>query len=70
MKALELVEKLSLQPHPEGGWYREIHRAQGRVQVERGSRSAFPAANRTSSINACSQVRRVNVKYPIIAADQ
>jgi hypothetical protein len=41
MKARELVEKLSLQPHPEGGWYREIHRALRTVQVERGSRSAL-----------------------------
>ena len=41
MKARDLVEKLALQSHPEGGWYREIHRARGRVQAERGSRSAL-----------------------------
>jgi predicted cupin superfamily sugar epimerase len=41
MKARDLVEKLALQSHPEGGWYREIYRARGRVQVERGSRSAL-----------------------------
>jgi uncharacterized protein len=41
MKARELVEKLALQPHPEGGWYREIYRAHARVQVERGSRAAL-----------------------------
>jgi uncharacterized protein len=41
MKASDLVEKLALQSHPEGGWYREIYRARGRVQAERGSRSAL-----------------------------
>ena len=41
MKARDLVEKLALQPHPEGGWYREIYRARGRVQAERGTRSAL-----------------------------
>ena len=41
MKARDLVEQLVLQPHPEGGWYREIYRARGRVQAERGSRSAL-----------------------------
>lgn len=41
MNARELVEKLSLLPHPEGGWYREIYRARERVQTRRGSRSAL-----------------------------
>ena len=41
MKARDLVEQLVLQPHPEGGWYREIYRSRGRVQAERGSRSAL-----------------------------
>jgi hypothetical protein len=41
MQARELVEKLALQPHPEGGWYREIYRAQAHVQAERGSRAAL-----------------------------
>lgn len=27
--ARDVVERLSLAPHPEGGWYREVHRAQG-----------------------------------------
>jgi len=40
MNARELVEKLSLLPHPEGGWYREIYRARERVQTRRGLRSA------------------------------
>jgi uncharacterized protein len=41
MKARDLVEKLALQSHPEGGWYREIYRARGRVQAARGARSAL-----------------------------
>src|SRR5690349_13529927 len=41
MKARELVGKLSLTPHPEGGWYREIYRARERVQTRRGLRSAL-----------------------------
>jgi uncharacterized protein len=41
VKARDLVEKLALQSHPEGGWYREIYRARARVQTERGSRAAL-----------------------------
>lgn len=41
MNARELVEKLSLLPHPEGGWYREIYRSRERVQTRRGLRSAL-----------------------------
>jgi uncharacterized protein len=39
--ASALIERLALQPHPEGGWYREIHRASQRVTTSRGSRSAL-----------------------------
>jgi uncharacterized protein len=41
MKALELIDQLSLLPHPEGGWYREIYRSRERVQTRRGLRSAL-----------------------------
>lgn len=30
--ARAVVTALDLQPHPEGGWYRELHRADGSVQ--------------------------------------
>jgi hypothetical protein len=40
MKTRELIERLSLVPHPEGGWYREIYRARERVQTRRGLRAA------------------------------
>ena len=41
MKALELIGQLSLLPHPEGGWYREVYRSRERVQTRRGLRSAL-----------------------------
>ncbi len=41
MNGRDLVEKLGLVPHPEGGWYREIHRSSARVETSRGSRSAL-----------------------------
>lgn len=41
MKASELIDQLSLLPHPEGGWYREIYRSRERVQTRRGLRSAL-----------------------------
>jgi hypothetical protein len=40
-QARDLVDKLALQPHPEGGWYREVYRSPTRVQAARGSRSAI-----------------------------
>ncbi len=39
--ASELITRLALRPHPEGGWYREIYRSPTRVQTIRGSRSAL-----------------------------
>ncbi len=27
----ELIARFALQPHPEGGWYRELHRSAGKV---------------------------------------
>jgi predicted cupin superfamily sugar epimerase len=36
-----LTDKLDLEPHPEGGWYREIYRSGDRVQTVRGARSAI-----------------------------
>lgn len=39
--AAQLIERLKLAAHPEGGWFREVHRATGRVESPRGSRSAL-----------------------------
>jgi predicted cupin superfamily sugar epimerase len=42
-RAIQLIEELSLAPHPEGGYFREIHRAAARVQPadQRGARAAL-----------------------------
>lgn len=39
--ASNLIERLGLKPHPEGGWYREVHRARERVEATRGPRDAL-----------------------------
>jgi hypothetical protein len=43
MQVRTLIDKLALEPHPEGGTFREIHRASERVQTSRGVRSAITA---------------------------
>jgi predicted cupin superfamily sugar epimerase len=43
MKAKDVIQALQLAPHPEGGWYREIHRSTDRVQRGAESRSATTA---------------------------
>jgi uncharacterized protein len=37
----EIIRSLDLKPHPEGGWYRELHRSTLRVGTPRASRSAL-----------------------------
>lgn len=39
--AADLVARLRLEPHPEGGWYREVHRSTELIQTKRGPRSAL-----------------------------
>jgi len=39
--AADLIARLGLKPHPEGGWFREVHRSVARVETELGSRSAL-----------------------------
>lgn len=36
-----LIELLGLTPHPEGGWYRQVHRSRLRVQTPSGERAAI-----------------------------
>ena len=36
MRAQELIDTLRLQPHPEGGWYREVFRSASRVRSADG----------------------------------
>jgi uncharacterized protein len=44
-RAQRLIERLGLEPHPEGGFFREHHRAAGSVSPEdgRGARAALTA---------------------------
>ena len=39
--AARIIETLGLQPHPEGGWYREVQRSRERVTTARGDRAAL-----------------------------
>ena len=41
MTAAELIAKLELAEHPEGGWYREVHRSSEIITTARGPRSAL-----------------------------
>jgi len=41
VQATSLIDLLRLEPHPEGGWYREIHRSSELLQTARGPRSAL-----------------------------
>lgn len=41
--ASELIAQLELSPHPEGGWYREVHRSAEIITTARGPRSALTA---------------------------
>ncbi len=45
-RVLQLIEQLQLQPHPEGGWYREVFRSQSHVMPQDGR----PARNALTSI--------------------
>ena len=41
--AEQLAATLGLQPHPEGGWFRETYRAEETVETTRGARAAATA---------------------------
>ena len=41
MQARQLIERLSLQPHAEGGWYREIYRSTSCIDTPHGNRAAL-----------------------------
>jgi len=36
-----LIARLQLEPHPEGGWYREVHRSGTLLDTPRGPRAAL-----------------------------
>jgi predicted cupin superfamily sugar epimerase len=39
--AAELIKRLGLEPHPEGGWYREVFRSTEIISSARGPRAAL-----------------------------
>lgn len=41
--ATELIARLALEPHPEGGWYREVYRSPALLDTGRGPRCALTA---------------------------
>lgn len=40
-EAQRLIDRLGLAPHPEGGWYRQVHRSALKVQTPGGERAAL-----------------------------
>ena len=43
LRSTELIATLSLEPHPEGGWYRQVFKSNHQVHTDRGTRSAITA---------------------------
>ncbi len=41
VSAAELIARFGLEPHPEGGWYREVFRSGELLQTSRGPRAAL-----------------------------
>lgn len=58
-RAKALIRRLRLQPHPEGGYYREIHRGDEKVGTGRGARSAVTTIYFLLPRGACSRFHRV-----------
>jgi uncharacterized protein len=60
-RAAELVQRLGLQPHPEGGHYREVFRSAAQVQPSDGRppRSALTTIDFLLAAGACSAWHRV-----------
>jgi uncharacterized protein len=61
--AADVVQRLALQPHPEGGWYREIYRSPTRVETQRGSRSALTTIYYLLERHQCS-------RWHVVQADE
>ena len=57
--AAELIQHLKLQPHPEGGHYRETYRAREQVATPRGPRPASTAILFLLATGQCSHWHRI-----------
>lgn len=76
--ARALIERLRLQPHPEGGWYREVFRSPRTVATPHGPRAALTTidfllvgahAGRPCEFSAWHRVRHDEVWHLLSAAD-
>jgi uncharacterized protein len=61
--AQELVRRLRLEPHPEGGWYREVHRSSELITTARGPRAAL------TSIYFLLEARQKS-RWHVVASDE
>jgi predicted cupin superfamily sugar epimerase len=61
--AAELIARLRLEPHPEGGWYREVHRSAELITTARGPRSAV------TSIYFLLETRQKS-RWHVVASDE
>jgi predicted cupin superfamily sugar epimerase len=61
--AAELIERLKLEPHPECGWYREVHRSAELINTTRGPRSAV------TSIYFLLETRQKS-RWHVVASDE
>src|SRR5574337_6537 len=59
----QLIQKLGLRPHPEGGWYREIYRSATTVGFNNSQRSAL------TSIYFLLEARQVS-RWHVVDADE
>jgi predicted cupin superfamily sugar epimerase len=63
MDADRLIAELRLQPHPEGGWYREVFRSPATVPTPRGARAAL------TSIYFLLEARQVS-RWHVVDSDE
>jgi predicted cupin superfamily sugar epimerase len=59
-EAEELIARFALEPHPEGGWYREIFRSSELLATTRGPRAALTSIYFLLEQHQCSRWHVVN----------
>lgn len=61
--ARQWIARLQLVPHPEGGWYREVHRSSARVSGASGERTAITTIYYLLERGQCS-------RWHVVTADE
>lgn len=61
LSCAQLVNQLALQPHPEGGWYREVHRSG--VQVRRADGAVRCALTQILYLLPAGGISRPSVRW-------